>query len=113
MELLHYLTRDGRDLYQEWLDALRDTRARVAIDRRVERLAGGNPAIASSAGRGCGNCGSIAAPATGCITRRPVRHWFCCSVVATKAARTATLTKRLAVGATGRGGTDHDQIPFP
>ncbi|HYN77743.1 MAG TPA: type II toxin-antitoxin system RelE/ParE family toxin [Lamprocystis sp. (in: g-proteobacteria)] len=43
MELLHYLTRDGRDLYQEWLDDLRDTRARVAIDRRVERLAGGNP----------------------------------------------------------------------
>ena len=42
MELLHYLTRDGRDLYQTWLDALRDRRARVAIDRRVERIIRGN-----------------------------------------------------------------------
>lgn len=42
MELLHYLTRDGRDLYQTWLDALRDRRARVAIDRRVERMIRGN-----------------------------------------------------------------------
>lgn len=42
MRLLHYLTLDERDLYQEWLDGLRDVRARVAIDRRVERLKGGN-----------------------------------------------------------------------
>lgn len=42
MELLHYLTHDGRDLYQTWLDALRDRRARVAIDRRVERMIRGN-----------------------------------------------------------------------
>lgn len=42
MRLLHYLTLDERDLYQEWLDDLRDMRARVAIDRRVERLKGGN-----------------------------------------------------------------------
>ena len=42
MRLLHYLTIDERDLYQEWLDDLRDVRARVAIDRRVERLNGGN-----------------------------------------------------------------------
>lgn len=43
MELVHYLSLDGRDIYQEWLEGLRDMRARVAIDRRVERLAKGNP----------------------------------------------------------------------
>lgn len=42
MQILHYLTADGCDLYQEWLDHLRDIRARIAIDRRVERLTYGN-----------------------------------------------------------------------
>ena len=42
MNILHYLTPDGRDLYQQWLDALRDRGTRIMIDRRVERLARGN-----------------------------------------------------------------------
>lgn len=42
MEVLHYLTATGRDLYQDWLDGLRDMRARVAVQRRVDRLAAGN-----------------------------------------------------------------------
>jgi putative addiction module killer protein len=42
MEILHYLTPSGRDLYQEWFDGLQDMRARVAIQRRVDRLSAGN-----------------------------------------------------------------------
>ncbi|MBI1965215.1 MAG: type II toxin-antitoxin system RelE/ParE family toxin [Betaproteobacteria bacterium] len=42
MGILHYLTAAGRDLYQDWLDGLRDMRARVAVQRRVDRLAAGN-----------------------------------------------------------------------
>ena len=42
MTILHYLTADGRDLDQEWLDGLRDLKVRVAIDRRVERLVRGH-----------------------------------------------------------------------
>lgn len=42
MDILHYLTAAGRDLYQDWLDDLRDMRARVAVQRRVDRLATGN-----------------------------------------------------------------------
>lgn len=42
MELLHYLTPEGIDLYQEWLDNLRDMKARIAIDRRIERIIKGN-----------------------------------------------------------------------
>lgn len=42
MEILHYVTESGRDLYQDWLDGLKDTRARVAVQRRVDRLAAGN-----------------------------------------------------------------------
>ena len=42
MEVIHYQTEDGSDVYQEWVDGLRDARARVAILRRVDRAAMGN-----------------------------------------------------------------------
>lgn len=42
MDILHYLMESGRDLYQDWLDGLKDIRARVAVQRRVDRLAAGN-----------------------------------------------------------------------
>ncbi|MGH8480434.1 MAG: type II toxin-antitoxin system RelE/ParE family toxin [Gammaproteobacteria bacterium] len=42
MHIIHYLTVDDRDLYQDWVDGVRDIRARVAIQRRVDRLAGGS-----------------------------------------------------------------------
>jgi len=42
MELRHYLTPTGRDLFQEWLDALRDTAGRSVVLRRLDRLSGGN-----------------------------------------------------------------------
>jgi putative addiction module killer protein len=42
LEVRHYLTSAGRDPYQTWLDRLKDLRARVAIQRRVDRIASGN-----------------------------------------------------------------------
>lgn len=42
MEIRHYLTPAGHDLFQDWLDGLRDVKARVAIQRRVDRIAAGN-----------------------------------------------------------------------
>jgi putative addiction module killer protein len=42
MEIVHYRTDDGTDIYQEWLDSLRDRRARAAVLRRVDRAADGN-----------------------------------------------------------------------
>ncbi len=42
MQVLHYLTADGEDVYQNWLDELRDARTRVVIQRRADRLATGN-----------------------------------------------------------------------
>jgi putative addiction module killer protein len=42
MQLLHYLNPAAQDIYQDWLDGLRDMRARIAIDRRVERLTRGS-----------------------------------------------------------------------
>lgn len=42
MEIVHYTAEDGTDLYQEWVDSLRDSRARVSVLRRVDRAAMGN-----------------------------------------------------------------------
>ena len=38
MRVLHYVDRRGLDLYQDWLDSLRDTTGRVAIQRRIDRI---------------------------------------------------------------------------
>ena len=40
--VLHYLTADGEDIFQSWLDDVRDYRARDSIRRRADRLADGN-----------------------------------------------------------------------
>jgi putative addiction module killer protein len=42
MNIRHYLTASGRDSYQEWLDKLKDLTGRIAIQRRVDRVATGN-----------------------------------------------------------------------
>ncbi len=42
MEVQHYLASDGRDPFQEWLEGLEDIRVRVAVLRRIDRLALGN-----------------------------------------------------------------------
>ena len=41
-EIRHYLTRNDKDLYAEWRREIRDTRARIAIDRRINRIEIGN-----------------------------------------------------------------------
>lgn len=41
--ILHYLDARGADRFQDWLDALADRKAKLAIIRRVARLAGGLP----------------------------------------------------------------------
>ena len=41
-EIRHYLTPDQKDLYLEWQSKLRDTKARIAIDRRINRIESGN-----------------------------------------------------------------------
>ncbi len=42
MKVVHYRTDDNTNIFQKWLNALRDNKARVAIARRVDRAALGN-----------------------------------------------------------------------
>jgi putative addiction module killer protein len=41
-EIRHYLTRQERDVDEEWHSQLRDIKARIAIDRRINRIELGN-----------------------------------------------------------------------
>jgi len=40
-QIVHYLDENGNDLYQSWLDSLRDRVAKIAIIRRVARVEAG------------------------------------------------------------------------
>jgi putative addiction module killer protein len=51
-EIRHYLEHDGRDPFAEWRHRLRDTSARIAIDRRIMRLELGNHGDHKSVGDG-------------------------------------------------------------
>jgi len=42
MELRHYLTKEGVDPIQSWLDSILDAATRVALLRRLDRLVSGN-----------------------------------------------------------------------
>ena len=41
-EIRHYLTDNERDLFMDWRLQLRDTKARIAVDRRINRMESGN-----------------------------------------------------------------------
>lgn len=41
-EIRHYLTRSEKDVFMEWRRRLRDTQAKIAVDRRINRMEFGN-----------------------------------------------------------------------
>lgn len=41
-EIRHYLTSDAKDTYLDWFRRLRDVTAKIAVDRRVNRIELGN-----------------------------------------------------------------------
>ena len=41
MDIRHYLNRQGQDLYQGWLDNLRDRMAQARITMRINRIVSG------------------------------------------------------------------------
>ncbi len=41
-EIRNYLTVDGKNIFDEWLDSLRDRRAKAKIRARLDRVEDGN-----------------------------------------------------------------------
>lgn len=37
-DIRHYVTAGGKDLFQEWFDALRDRQAQARVQTRIDRL---------------------------------------------------------------------------
>ncbi|MGH9450489.1 MAG: type II toxin-antitoxin system RelE/ParE family toxin [Terriglobia bacterium] len=52
IEIRHYVTRAGKDLFGEWLTGLKDPRARAKIAIRIDRVATGNFGDCKPLGRG-------------------------------------------------------------
>ena len=104
-EIRHYLAPNEKDVYMEWRRQLCDTKARIAVDRRINRIELGNFGDHNFAGMGYGSCGSTSGQDIESITRSPEPRWFCCCVGATSERKTPTSTAPVNTGWTGKGGT--------
>ncbi|QLE50680.1 type II toxin-antitoxin system RelE/ParE family toxin [Nostoc sp. C057] len=51
-EIRNYLTVDGKNIFDEWLDSLRDRRAKAKIRARIDRVEDGNLGDCKSVGEG-------------------------------------------------------------
>ncbi|MFN6470827.1 MAG: type II toxin-antitoxin system RelE/ParE family toxin [Nostoc sp. SerVER01] len=51
-EIRNYLTLDGKNVFDEWLDTLRDRRAKAKIRARLDRVEDGNLGDCKSVGEG-------------------------------------------------------------
>ena len=84
-EILHYTTSDGHDLFVNWVTKLRDITARIAIDRRINRVCLGNFGDHNFVMMAFGSCVLMLVRATGCITPWQEKMWCCCFAVVTSA----------------------------
>ena len=81
-EIRHYLTEDDKDIYLNWLRKVRDTVARIAIDRGINRIELGNFGDHEPAAMVYGNCVLMLEQATECITQYLAKRLsYCCAVV--------------------------------
>lgn len=78
-EIRHYLTADKKDVYFDWLRKLRDMTARIAIDRRVNRVELGNFGDHKFCRDGVWDCVLMSAQRIGCITLLLAKKWCCFS----------------------------------
>ena len=69
IEIRHYVSRAGKDVFDDWLTQLADARAQAKITTRINRLAAGNFGDCKSLRQGYTSCGLIGDRATECITR--------------------------------------------
>jgi putative addiction module killer protein len=51
-EVRHYISHSGKDMFDDWLSGLADTRAQAKIAARINRLAAGNFGDCKPLGRG-------------------------------------------------------------
>jgi putative addiction module killer protein len=52
VEIRHYITRSGKDAFDDWLSELADTRTQTKIAAKINRLAAGNFGDCKALGQG-------------------------------------------------------------
>jgi len=52
VEIRHYISRDGKDVFDDWLCELPDNRTQAKVAARINRLAAGNFGDCKALGRG-------------------------------------------------------------
>ena len=108
-EIRRYLTRDGKDVYLEWQRSLRDTKARIAIDRRVNRIELGNFGDHKFCRDGVWELRIDLGPGYRIYYASLERRWCYCCAVVISARRMWTLTVPVTTGRTGRGGQKNER----
>src|SRR2546429_369427 len=68
-EIRHYVSRAGKDVFDDWLTQLAEAHTQAKIATRINRLAAGNFGACKSLRLGCTGYGLIGDRATECITR--------------------------------------------
>ena len=69
IEIRHYVSRAGKDVFDDWLTQLAEAHTQAKIATRINRLAAGNFGACKSLRLGCTGYGLIGDRATECITR--------------------------------------------
>jgi|SRR6267378_5722197 len=83
IEVRHYVSRTGKDVFDDWLSRLADARAQAKIASRINRLAVGNFGDCKPLGQGLCELRSIGDLAIGSTTRWSAGFAYCFSAAAT------------------------------
>jgi len=109
-EIRHYLApNDGRDLYIDWLEKLRDTTARIAVVRRVTRIELGNFGDHKFCRDGVWELRIDVVQVIGCITPSQGKRSYYCCVAGTNRRRVRTLTVLANFGRIGKRSIYHEK----
>ena len=100
-EVRHYITDDGHDIFASWHEALKDMRAKIAVERRIQRVELGNFGDCKHAGKACGSFALMWAPVGACITHGLERPLSCCYAAVINIRRTLILRGHVNTGNTG------------
>jgi len=99
-----YVTRGGKDVFEEWHGQIRDQRAQIAVDRRINRMIEGTLATASHAATASGNFASISGLGSGSTSQWPRTGSYCFCAAEIRAHCEVTFERPWPIGTSGRSG---------